>query len=252
MDFLAAASARGWRSCVFNRRGASEPLASPNFNIIGNTEDTCRQVEVVQQRYPRAFLTMVGISAGSGLIVTYLGTSGAQTPIRAACSLCPAYDLSSALQNVKILHPWADQFLLRSMKQKFIYPNLAVLKDHDAAAVDRCLKASSLYDFMLAHIPFTGARDADEYFKLNNPMEHVPGVSVLGLLLNADDDVVCLPENIREDVARDCAGSILVRTAHGTHCAYCEGRWGEGSYMNRLALDFLEAARQIWENHSKN
>ena len=120
-----------------------------------------------------------------------------------------------------------------------------MLQAHDSAAVDRCLKSNSIYEFMLAHVPFTGAQDIDECFKLNNPMEYVSGISIPLLLLNADDDIVCLPKNIREDVVCDLQGAILVRTVKGTHCAYCEGPWGRGSYLIRLSLDFLEAAKEV-------
>ena len=36
---------------------------------------------------------MIGISAGSGLLTSYLGQEYKDTPISAACCLCPAYVL---------------------------------------------------------------------------------------------------------------------------------------------------------------
>jgi hypothetical protein len=35
-----------------------------------------------------------------------------------------------------------------------------------------------------------------------------------------------------------------VQTEAGSHIAFCEGALGTGSYMCRLAMDFLEAARE--------
>ena len=41
---------------------------------MGEASDTAAQVEAVRKRFPNSsFLAMVGISAGSGLLVTYLG-----------------------------------------------------------------------------------------------------------------------------------------------------------------------------------
>ena len=72
--YLRAATRRGWRSCVFNRRGHTMSLTSPKFNIMGDAEDTRLMVEHVMAKYPdTSYLGMVGISAGSGLLVTYLG-----------------------------------------------------------------------------------------------------------------------------------------------------------------------------------
>lgn len=49
-------------------------LTSPSFNVMGESSDTVAQVEAVRKRFPdSSYLAMVGISAGSGLLVTYLG-----------------------------------------------------------------------------------------------------------------------------------------------------------------------------------
>ena len=41
---------------------------------MGESRDTAAQVEAVRKRFPdSSYLAMVGISAGSGLLVTYLG-----------------------------------------------------------------------------------------------------------------------------------------------------------------------------------
>ena len=38
-------------------------------------------------------------------------------------------------------------------------------------------------------------------------------------------------------------GALLLRTRRGTHIAYNEGFLGQGNYMSRVALDFLESVR---------
>lgn len=242
--FLREASARGWRGCVFNRRAARERLSTPMFNVMGNVDDTRAQVESVRERYPKAFLAMVGVSAGSGLLVSYLGQTGAKSPVRAACCLCPAYDISAAFRGLSERHPTADAFILKYLKRRFITENLDLLRQHDSEAVDRCLAAATINDFILEHVPFTGSETVDEYFKRSNPMEHVYGISAPMLLLNSDDDMVCLPEHIREDIPANTGGAILVRTRRGSHCAFCEGLSGS-SYLCRLSMDFLDAAHRV-------
>ena len=96
--YLRYASSRGWRSCVFNRRGhAGVPLTSAKFNIVGDASDAVTMVQSVQARYPGAHITMVGISAGCGLLMSYLGSQD-NCPIRAAVALCPAYDIQRAFR----------------------------------------------------------------------------------------------------------------------------------------------------------
>ena len=49
-------------------------LTSPKFNLMGDAEDTRLMVDHVMDNWPASsYLAMVGISAGSGLLITYLG-----------------------------------------------------------------------------------------------------------------------------------------------------------------------------------
>ena len=72
-------------------------------------------------------------------------------------------------------------------------------------------------------------------------------VRVPTLLVNSEDDLVCLAENIREDVVRSHPSAVLLRTPHGSHISFNEGALGSGCYLSRLALDFLESARVLGE-----
>ena len=97
--YMRYATSRGWRSCVFNRRGhAGLYLTSPSFNIVGDPGDTKVQVEHVRQRFPASFLAMVGISAGCGSLLSYLGSEARDTPVSVAAALCPAYDIERAFR----------------------------------------------------------------------------------------------------------------------------------------------------------
>ncbi len=50
------ANARGWRACVFNRRGHDQPLTSGRFNLMGDVADTIAMTSRIQARYPGCFL----------------------------------------------------------------------------------------------------------------------------------------------------------------------------------------------------
>ena len=96
---MRTATSRGWRSCVFNRRGhAGLGLTSPRFNVVGDPEDTRLMVARVRARHPASsYLAMVGISAGCGLLMSYLG-SEIKSDVRAAVALCPVYDIGRAFR----------------------------------------------------------------------------------------------------------------------------------------------------------
>jgi predicted alpha/beta-fold hydrolase len=258
--FVRAAAARGWRVCVFVRRGHGGPLHRACFNLLGEVEDCRQQVAAVRAKHPATtFIGMVGVSAGSGLLVSYLGQEAAACPVGAACSLCPAYDIESAFQ---ALAPVANHFLVRAIKDFFIERNAEVLRRRCPHAVDACISARTMLEFMRAHAPFSLANQTDDvrpptaaeagaaatrYFERNNPMNFYSTIHVPTLLLNADDDVICLGANVEraQHLMLGKAGALLVRTKRGGHVAYCEGTFGEGSFLERVSLDFLDAARDV-------
>jgi len=245
--YMRYATRRGWRSCVFNRRGHGRvSLTSPKFNIMGDAEDTKAQVDFVMKKYPSAaFIGMVGISAGSGLLVTYLGKEGDKTPVQAACSLCPAYDISKAFDKVAENYPLVDNHILGSMKKCFIKPNEKILESKSTAALECCLNSTTINEFVSSHVPFAGYNTLEEYFDDNNPMEFVDGIRRPLMVVNSEDDMVCLKENIREDLFESLGGGLLLRTRKGAHIAFNEGVFGTGCYLSRITMDFLDAAKKV-------
>jgi len=243
--YTRAATSRGWRSCVFNRRGHGRmSLTTPKFNIMGDGDDTKVCVDHVVSKYPDvSFLGMVGISAGSGLVGTYLGQQGDKTPVQAACSLCPAYDTRTVFTNVK-KYPSMDNFLLQAVKKRFLYYNEQLLKEAFPEAYDACKNAKDIEEFVDAHYAFAGYDSLAEYNEDSNPLSWVPKIVRPVLLVNADDDMICTKENIKEDMVTDLPGALLIRTERGSHIAFNEGLFGQGNYLSRISFDFLEAARE--------
>ena len=247
--YLQEAAKRGWRSCVFNRRGACRKLGRPVFNLMGCARDTKEQLAEVKKRFPDArFMGMVGISAGSGAIINFLGKEKHLARVDAACSLCPAYDIETAFTSLKQKYPLADGQILSSLKQRFVVKNETLLRQHNPDAVDALLKADSVQEFFEEHIAFSGISEK-EYWSICNPMNHVHGVSCPLLILNSNDDMVCMKDNINSTLPANEGGAILVQTSMGSHVAYCENSFGSGSYLCRLSLDFLQAAMEV-ETHA--
>ena len=159
----------------------------------------------------------------------------------AAC-LCPAYDISTAFTLFHRSYPRVEARILRSVKQNFIEKNREILMQADELALEACLAARSLEEFIVAHAPFAGVSNAEEYIREFNPMQWAAGIRVPTLLLNAEDDILCVKECIDEDFVRNQAGGVLVVTQRGSHIAFCEGLFGTGSFMTRVTLDWFEAA----------
>ena len=65
------------------------------------------------------------------------------------------------------------------------------------------------------------------------------------LLVNSEDDIVCLAENIREDLVRSNPSTLLLRTAKGSHISFNEGIFGQGCYLSRVTMDYLDTIKNL-------
>ena len=244
--FMLYAANRGWRSCVLNRRGHSGmPLRVPSFSILGNVDDTVAMVENIRENHPNSFIALAGISAGSGQVVSYIGREGSKTPIGAAASLCPAWDIRKSWHILRDLYPKIDSYLARLVRSYFIE------KDHNAPAlasmpdaVADTRRAQTFDEFMQAAVPFAGCSSMEQYYKENNPMEFVLGNKTPTLVLNALDDFLCVKENINLDLLDQGFNYALMVTDEGSHIGFTEGTWGQGNFMWRVSIDFFDAVRE--------
>ena len=253
IPFLTYARSRGWRACVFNRRGHSHALMSARFNFIGDTEDTREMVSLVTKRYPDAFIGMVGLSAGSGQLVSYLGKTGVNSGVNAAACLGTGYDFDKAVRNLDAESPWLSRFLVRKCCALFLDPNEDILvNSHGRDAFDQLKKSKTFTEFMFNHFVFAGHPDGYESYMNDsnpirffvNPTQVVPGNRTPTLVLSSMDDPICVSKNIPfnrlSQMTKDAPYVVCV-TEGGSHVCYAEGLCGRHSWMERLTMDWLDA-----------
>lgn len=227
----------GWIVAACNRRGhAPLRLTSPRINTMGSTADLEQQLDVIQARRPGAALLGVGISAGSGLLVRYLGETGPRSRLRAAVACCPGYDISVAF---RVMHPAYDRVLTKNLVRRFIHAHAPTW--HGLDGVDACAASRSVAEFHDRMYPLAGYTSRDEYYARSNPMEVAQGVDVPLLVLNAADDPVCSVKNIHPELPRLQAlrQLTLVLTRYGGHCGFFDAALAQDSWSDRLLAEYL-------------
>lgn len=227
------------------RRGHFGPLKTPQFNIMGDINDTALMIDYVKSLYPKSsFIGAIGISAGSGQVVSFLGNQESYGhPIQAAVSLCPGYNLRHAFQFWHEDHPQLCKHVLNSLKSLFIHQNHKLFAEHPN--YQDVLESKTVHEFIVHSATLNGFDSFDHYLEECNPTEHYSKNSIPCLILNARDDPVCLEKNITLDLASKSKNYALVLTKYGSHIAFREGLIGNHSYMFQLSLDFLESSKQI-------
>ncbi|MBD9481554.1 alpha/beta fold hydrolase [Pseudomonas sp. PDM14] len=240
----------GWRVVVCERRGhGGLPLTSPRFNTMGDTADLREQLRQIGERYPQSPLYAAGISAGTGLLVRYLGEQGADTPLQGAFAYCPGYDIRVAFARSRAPY---TRLMARKLVRQFVTPNREALAH--LPSLSALENAQSLDEFHRHLYECAGYSSQQAFLDSCNPMPVMETVSIPLLVLNAEDDPVCVLGNVRDHqqaMAR-MPRTLLAVTARGSHCAYLSG-FTARSWAHHLAAEFLQAlhasARRSSEDH---
>jgi predicted alpha/beta-fold hydrolase len=247
IDLARLAAARGWRVAVCLRRGHLDvPLTSPRCNLLGSTADLRLQVAAVRARHPGAPLLMVGASAGTGLLVRYLGEEGSASTVAAAVAVCPGYDTSEGGAFSRF-SPVLDRHILAACKAFFLRR-----QNHDMLSAvpgyDRLRSARSIADYQRQSFALEGYADVDALHAGTNPMGVARAIRTPLLVINAADDPVCDVSNVHDNAALydEPHDRMLLLTSRGGHCTFYEGKlWPGGSWADRVALDYLQEVLQL-------
>jgi predicted alpha/beta-fold hydrolase len=241
---IAAIRARlGWVVAACNRRGhAGLKLTAPRINTMGATDDLRRQLAAIESRRPAAALYGLGVSAGSGLLVRYLGEEGAHSRLRSAVALCPAYDLRDAFLYA---HRRYDRYLTRKMVEFFLHRNREVLGQIDG--YDDCAAATTMVEFHDRLYPLAGFETREAFYLGSNPMEVARDVAVPVLVINAADDPVCVERNVRCHLRdmQQLSRMTLAVTRRGGHCGFFEGLRVADSWADRVIAEYLDATHRM-------
>lgn len=238
-------SLTGWRIVLCERRGHGDlPLTTPRLNTMGSTADLREQLQQIVQTFPASPLYAVGASAGSALLVRYLGEAGSESLIRAGVAYCPGYDIAVAWARAQ---PFYSRAMAKRLQRYFLKPNAQAF----AAApyfkgFKDCMASADLEDFHQHLHTLAGHASYAEYLQHSNPMSVFKNISVPMLILNAEDDPVCHISNVLEhrEAIRQLSNAVLVRTTRGSHCAFFGG-WRATSWGLELIRDYLVAAQKL-------
>lgn len=227
----------GWRIALCLRRGhAGLPMPVPQMSIFGSTADLKEQLNFIQNKFPQSDLYAVGSSAGTGLLVRYLGEQGIDTPFKAAFAMCPGYDTELGFTNV---HPFYTKVMTKKLFKAFIQPYKKTWKQ--VHSVKTVLKTKTLQDFQTKYFEMAGFSDYESYTKATNPIYVFENVKIPLMVLNAEDDPVCSIKNFEpyKPVVQKMPNIVVVTTKKGSHCGFYEGLRTK-SWASRLIADFLK------------
>lgn len=226
----------GWRVALCLRRGhAGLPFPVAQMSIFGSPQDLREQLKFIQRHFPTSYLYAVGSSAGTGLLVRYLGEEGENTPFKAAFAMCPGYNTEIGFKNV---HPFYSKIMTKKLFKVFIYPHKDVWQKVES--LTQVLSSKTLLEFEQKYFEMAGFKDYPSYAQATNPIYVFENVKIPLMILNAEDDPVCSIKNFEpyKAVCEKMQNIVVVTTKKGSHCGFYEGVQTK-SWATRLIADFL-------------
>lgn len=228
----------GWRVALCLRRGHADlPLPVPKINLFGSTQDLREQLLYIQDQYPTSPLYAVGSSAGTGLLVRYLGEEGNKTPLKAAFALCPGYNTETGFAYV---HPFYSKMMAKKLLELFIKPYQEVWQH--IPTLKQLLSINNLSDFDKLYYQLAGFADYESYAKATNPDYVFENIKIPLMILNAEDDPVCHIQNFQpyKHTIQKMPNIVVVTTKKGSHCGFYEGVLHTESWAAKLIADYLK------------
>lgn len=228
----------GWRIALCLRRGhAGLPLPIPKISIFGSTDDLREQLHYIRHLLPQSVLYAVGSSAGTGVLVRYLGEQGQNTPFKAAFAMSPGYNTEIGFQHV---HPFYSKIMTKKLFKSFIYPYQSTWDN--LASLKQVLSTKTLQEFENHCFEMAGYDDYQSYSQATNPIYVIENVKIPLLILNAEDDPVCSIKNLEpyKKIIQDMQNVAVITTKKGSHCGFYEGIQVK-SWASRLIADYFKS-----------
>ncbi|BHF84156.1 Phospholipase abhd3 [Sparganum proliferum] len=269
---------QGYRCVVVNNRGTCrQKLKTPRAYCASNTEDLSEAISAIQNRYPEAPLSGIGISLGALTLFNYLScfgedaisepsavhvgkmkrVAGKPCPLRAGMCISMPWDICESTRSLEGSINWLlFNRPLTSSLCKLVDRNADVLsKKYD---IPKILKSRSLreFDTNITAAMF-GFSSAEDYYKQSSPAFKLDTIKVPLLCFAAADDPFVPLSSIPLNAISQSSHVVLVLTKRGGHIGFLNGLSPKGTnLMDRAAAEFcfavfenldeLSAAEQDW------
>lgn len=241
------------------------PLMKAEFHLMGCAADVSSSIRYLRQKYPdqaNVPTQMVGVSVGSGHLVTCLGgwaklrkegkvdRFGFPPPGNMVGGVVafPGYDIKICGSRVRFPY---SLMISETVRSHFIRRNQKVLREGlGDQVVDEALAMKDLQECNDMAYRFTCTESPQDYYNTYNPIHYLPHVDVPILAINPLDDPVTIIENClepspypefkgmsyRQFFENSKQPMAIVMPASGSHCPGLDG----GNF------NFFEKVEGVW------
>ncbi len=238
------ALALGMNAVRMNQRncGGTEALA-PTLYHSGLSSDVGAVVQGLIASEGLTRVALAGYSMGGNLVLKLAGEWGSShKELRAVAAVCPALDLAASADALnEPANRLYEMHFVRRLKQRLALKAELFPGQFSVSAADGASSVRAFDNQVTA--PFSGFRDADDYYARAAAANVVDRIAVPTVIVHAVDDpfIRIQPETRTKLLANP--NIRYLETANGGHCAFLAPPNGyDGYWAERQILDFLRQA----------
>lgn len=239
---LLAANQRGWHCCVMHFRDCGDYTNRlPRRYHAGETNDLRYFLSELENDTRFGAIIAVGYSLGGNVLLKYLGESGDDTPLEAACAVCVPFNLHRCSEALNIGFSTIYQhYLIKRMKRALVRKF-----DRHTAAFDwqRAMAAKTFDEFDDAvTAPLHGFSGKQDYYDRCSSVRYLDSIQKPTLVINALDDPFMTPDVI--PAPEQVAAPVTIEVSeHGGHVGFIDGGtpWRPSYYLPDRLTGFLQS-----------
>jgi predicted alpha/beta-fold hydrolase len=235
------ALALGMNVVRLNQRncGGTDALA-PTLYHSGLSSDVGAVAEALIASEGLTRIALAGYSMGGNLVLKLAGEwGGSRKELRGVAAVCPALDLAASADALnEPMNRLYEMHFVRRLKQRLAL-KARLFPEQFTVAAGNGAKSVRAFDNQVT-APFSGFRDADDYYARAAASNVVDRIAVPTIIIYAADDPFIRIQP--ESRAKLLANSHIhyLETAHGGHCAFLAAPNGyDGYWAERQIIDFL-------------
>ncbi len=196
---------------TYTRSGNDHRLNYNKFNFVGRIDELQTVIRYIKSRFPNTPIHAVGASAGSALLIRYLGAFNQEKHIQSAVLVSPGYNFVRSCRNMNTI---SKAYLVNKMKY--------MVRHLQNGASAHIKSIETMDDWLAFQSKLLGYANEDEYIRDCDPVHYLTKINVPSLFISSLDDNVFSGSITSEyiDLPQQNPNIILVTTNRGGHVMF--------------------------------
>ncbi|KAI7870140.1 Alpha/Beta hydrolase protein [Spinellus fusiger] len=243
-----------YRCVILNSRGCGDvEITTPRITSCADTDDLKEVIQYIEEKLaPGTPLIGIGFSAGSNILVKYLGEEEENTPLKAAISIANPFDLLITIlrsEENTVSSKVYSAVIVKNLKSIYEKQSKGIKRrrdiDHDKVKSANFIRE---YDQELTR-KMRGYTTVSNYYRSASCFQSIEKVRIPLLCINALDDPISLPESIPYDEVKLNPYVILATTQYGGHLGWFENTLKTSRWIDKPITEFASAMFELHDNH---